>query len=220
MTKLVGKLALCAAALVAVYAPKAEASSYGEWPKWYVGFNGSLNLMNDSDISFNGGSSDASYDAGYGIGAVVGYLPSFTDLPGLRLEAEIAHREADVDKYTSGGVSVTGTDDVSSTAYMANVYYDIATGTKVVPYLGAGFGWAEVDFPSAAFGNTDDSDNAIAWQLMAGLSYEPKMLRHTVLSVGYKYFATDDLELEAGAGNKIEYEYGSHNFEAGVKFRF
>lgn len=111
--------------------------------------------------------------------------------------------------------------DVTSLAGMANVYYDAPLGWAIRPYVGAGVGVARIDaeLSLGALRLVDETDTVLAWQVMAGLSYPAT--ERVSLSVGYRYFATQDAELsETVGGRTFDSEYRSHNVELGVRFSF
>ena len=192
-------------ALVATGANAAE-----NWPNWYVGLHGGVNFHPDSDVTIGGTTSELETDAGYLLGASLGY--QLATVP-MRFELEYTFRRNVAD--TLGGLPQDG--DLDSHSTMVNSYYDFQTETAWSPYVGAGIGASNVEFndPTAPL-----DDTVFAWQLMVGLSYEPQtVMPNTVWSVGYRYFATDDAEFSF-AGVPGEVEYSSHGVEAGARFRF
>lgn len=200
-----------------------DANAQERFPKWYVGLQGSVNFVDDSDLDGNGflGSSPIDYDTGFGGGAALGYMPAGTQtfLDMMRFDLEYYYRKSDVDTLAGG----PNTGDISSNSLMLNAYYDFATGTGWVPYVGAGLGFSEVELETAN-GQIDDNDNVFAWNLMAGVGYAPTSMPNTVWSIGYRYFATQDPEFgvnsPVGTGTRAETEYDVHNVEAGVRLMF
>lgn len=208
----------------ALLAASSAANAQERWPRWYVGLSGSAVFSNDVDVDTAFGSGTLDTDTGWGAGVSVGYMPHFTNhyLSTLRFEGEIYYRENSIDGASFGGVAIPGSGggDIESVSYMINALFDIKTGTAVTPYLGGGIGAATVDIPaSTALGTTGDDDTVFAWQLMAGLSYEPRLMPHTIWSIGYRYHVLNDPQFSQ-AGVNYELDYDTHNIEAGVKFRF
>ncbi|MDJ0976968.1 MAG: outer membrane beta-barrel protein [Erythrobacter sp.] len=138
------------------------------------------------------------YDTGFAINGQVGY--AFDN--GLRVEAELAYSKYDVDTHsgltvggadidtvdvavltrepadasnpTVGEVIADGQGDVTNVGLFANVFYDINTGSGFKPYVGAGAGyqWSDVEYEPSSVDVADDEDGALAYQLMAGASFE------------------------------------------------
>jgi OmpA-OmpF porin, OOP family len=194
----------------------------GRWPNWYVGVQGSLNYVDDTNASVgNTNAGDVSFDSGYGVSGAIGYTPGPTGtlMDYTRFEFEIGHRFNDLDNFTAGGFVGDIAGDIKSYSYMANVYFDFDTQTQVSPYVGAGIGLDTVSIDSRTVG-VNDSDRVFAYQFMAGLGWQPEFLLNTVLQVGYRYHATSDPAFTTNAGQSFEYEYSNHALEAGARFRF
>lgn len=218
--------ALTATTLLA--APQADAA--GRWPNWYVGLHGALDYVSESSVKDNAVIDSVTSDTGFGFGAAVGYRPASDNqiLRNLRFEAEWHQQQNDLDEADSifGGVPSDGTTKVS--AFMANVYYDFAMMDQfhqprpLVPYVGAGLGVASftMDDAGLTFGNINNSDDVMAWQLMAGLSYSPAFMPFTEWTVGYRFFNTTNPSFTYLDGTTFETEYTSHNAEVGVRFLF
>ncbi len=205
--------------LAAVMLVAGSVQAQEAWPKWYVGIQGSLPFVSESDVSIAGANvGDLEYEVGWGLGASLGYRPGSSDTPllnGFRFEVEYTHRENDFD--TLAGVSVS--DDLESDALMFNALYDIETGSKFIPYLGAGIGYASLEANSNILGFSSEDDSVFAYQFMGGVGYAPEMLHNTVWSIGYRYFSTSDPEF-SGFGGTAEIDYDVHNIELGARFMF
>lgn len=65
---------------------------------------------------------------------------------------------------------------------MANAYFDYLTCTPWTPYVGAGIGSA---YLKADFGDVAKSNYNLAWQVMAGLTYD--INSNWTLDAGYRY---------------------------------
>lgn len=98
-----------------------------------------------------GGSGSDLVDTGYNVGGQLGYR-----FDNFRVEAEAS--------YISH--SVLGLADFNVFTLMANGYYDINFGSKFVPYVGAGIGWAR--FTSNV---VSSADNEFAYQGIVGANY-------------------------------------------------
>lgn len=85
--------------------------------------------------------------------------------------------------------------EIETSAYsgMINFYYDIDTGTRFTPYVGAGFGIAHVKAKSQAYGFshqnysvTDEvTDDNPAWNISLGAAYA--LNDNWSLDLGYRY---------------------------------
>jgi opacity protein-like surface antigen len=195
----------------------------------YLTLQGGATWLEDADIDFDGVPSsdfslEAEFDTGFNAGVAAGY-----DYGPARLEAEIAYRQNDVDKFKGQfqgeGFEGSADEDVSATSLMVNAYWDIPTGSPITPYIGGGVGFANVSFNEVEVEGVeivDDDDNVFAYQLAAGVAFE--INPNLALDLGYRFFATEDPELEAdlGAGFEADFEteYESHNVSLGLRFIF
>lgn len=202
----------------------AQESPAAGWlrPGGYVGLSGLVVVLQDSsleDPTVPTVSAELSTDTGFGIAGFAGYR--FGN--GFRGEIELAFRQNDLDQITLNdpfgvliGIPVAGSapvsGDLSSLAVMVNGYYDIATSSALVPYLGLGIGLASVTLDSSDL-LVDDSDTVFAFQARAGLSLA--VTPTFALFGGYTFFVTTDPTI---AGTDLEYR--SHNFEIGARFGF
>lgn len=192
---------------------------------YYIGVSGGLGNLDDSALD-NANPIDIEYDPGFLVGGVLGY-----DFGMWRLDAEIAYRTNDASNLIFPaplGQLPVGDGSTTALSYMVNGYFDIPTNMLIKPYLGGGIGYATVSldvsvppgtFPPG-FSSTvaDDSDSVLAYQFSAGIGFE--ISRTTALSLGYRYFATDDLEMMTIGAVPFTTEYQSHEFSIGVRFLF
>ena len=187
----------------------------------YIEFSPGLSILADSDISGGGLSGKAKFDPGFVIGGAIGL--GFDN--GFRVEGNVSYREADVDKLTSGAISLPGAGDVSMTAIMANVYYDFDLGTPFTPYLGAGLGVGIADVDSDGAENAlivNDNSAEFAWNIMLGGTLSAT--DNVDLSLGYRYLGITDPKLDAtivGVGSgTIEAEIEVHEIVLGIRYNF
>lgn len=182
MRRILGVLAVVAAI------PLASAASA---EPWYVGGFGGLNYAHDGNV--NAAGIDATYDIGFAAGGYVGFFVQ----ENVRLEGELSYRTNDIDDV--GGVAIAG--EAESLAVMANVLFDFKIESAVEPYVGAGIGFAEVDYTIS--GLTFD-DLVIALQFIGGIGIE--IAPATQFTVDYRLFLTDNLGFGGGVGfGDIEY---------------
>jgi opacity protein-like surface antigen len=215
------KKSLITASIAAITAIAAFSNAQADerWPLWYLGLTGGYTYMGDEDVS-GGSASKISPNNGFGVGGSIGYLPnsSIPLLNSLRLEAEVTYHQNDVGTvHLRDGGSVSGNGSFDSTAYMANIFYDLPTGSAWSPYIGGGVGVATLHLSSnSSIGNSSSSDNEFAYQGMAGIGYSPTSIPNTQWSLGYRYLGTSDAEL----GNGTSVKYSTSSVEAGLKLRF
>lgn len=142
------------------------------------------------------------------VGGAVGY-----DFGSFRVEGEVSHASADFkSKATHIGYSYPEGDDglrtpkleelpdgyssemdglrLAATRLLANVYYDVETGTRFRPYAGIGAGAAHLSV-SPLFG----SGWALAFQGLAGLGVE--LVEGVDIRLGYRILGTTGSSLEA-----------------------
>lgn len=154
---------------------------------WYAGGFGGINYTHDGNV--NAAGTKATYDVGLALGGFVGFFVQ----ENVRLEAELSYRTNDRD--TLGGAGVGGS--VDTVAVMANALFDFKIESQVEPYIGAGIGFADVDYAVV-------DETVLAVQMIAGAGIEVSPA--TKLTVDYRLFITEDLEVGGGVGlGNIEY---------------
>lgn len=159
---------------------------------------------------------DADYKIGYAAGLQLGY-----DLGPLRFDLDGSYRANDVDELKVNGTKAASIDGaLEIKALMLNAYYDFESSSRVVPYLGAGIGIAEVSldgFDANGIELVDGSDTVLAGQLAAGLRMP--LSATTQLDVGYRFMMTDTAEFSSPAG-RVEADVRSHVLLVGIQFKF
>lgn len=199
--------ALLAAGLIAGLIPASAAHA-----EWYVGADGGIQWLQDSDVDGGGLSRDTDYDAGPVVLGQAGYRFD----SGLSLEGELGWRGNDVDSVS--GLSAGG--DVNTWSLMANAIYDFNRAGPFHPFLGAGIGAAHHDSDATVGGVSAYSGDewAFAYQAFAGVGYD---LNDTwSLKAQYRYFGTADYDVTTPAGTGLEAEYDSHAVLIGFTVRF
>lgn len=97
---------------------------------------------------------------------------------------------------------------------MANAYFDYLTCTPWTPYVGAGIG--------SAYLKADDGEQAksvynLAWQVMAGLTYD--INSHWTLDAGYRY--ADLGRIRKNSGDSVaKLTARDHEIMLGVRYTF
>ncbi|MET0154483.1 MAG: outer membrane beta-barrel protein [Rickettsiales bacterium] len=172
----------------------------------YLRLSGFSVYMNDpafENVS-TGVKSDVGVKDGFGGAVALGFrLPNYT-----RAEVEGYYRRNDID---DPAVEALGPDAYETYGAMANLYYDLPFSRGFMPYIGGGAGYARL--------KTGDvfKDDVFAYQGMAGAQFFFRP--NTALTVGYRYFATQDARLTVGSG-RVDASYETHNAEAGLSFGF
>jgi outer membrane protein OmpA-like peptidoglycan-associated protein len=181
---------ILSAGLIAGLASAAQAQTDG----WYAGAEAGLAMT--PSIKFKDGAKTwkENQDPGYAVLGQYGY-----GFGPMRLEAEVGWRSNGVDTVRQPFNNAAGKGSLDATSVMANVYYDVATGTRITPFFGAGAGAVDVNAERLrANGTTFSNDDRIVfgYQGIAGASY-----------------AVDEhLSLKA--------QYASHAILVGVTYKF
>ncbi|TSK05122.1 MAG: porin family protein [Geobacter sp.] len=144
----------------------------------YVGVNAGVAIFHDSDVEKGTVSGEFSYDFEPAVGVSAG----FQWAGGLRAEAEVAYRKADVDTISAYGMSGDADGDLRVMSYMLNGYYDFPLQAAVRPFVGAGLGGLDgrISFPGA-----HESDTVFGYQAMAGVALTAAP--HLTLDLSYRY---------------------------------
>ena len=204
-------------------AASGAAQAGDNFPYWYIGLNGQLAYVDTADVSIGGASTgETSFDSGWGAGISIGHRPyddgSFLDH--MRFELEATYRKSGFDELDVNGGGILSMDgDLDTQTYMFNTFFDIPTGSKWTPYLGAGLGIAQHDFQSNSVG-VQDKSTVFAYQGMLGLYYEPDTMPDTQWGFGYRYLGSSDPSFTTITGTKLEHDFSAHNVELNARFLF
>ena len=222
---------LCAAVIMGVGTGARAADG------WYVALDAGAAFLSDStstasDSLGNSITFDTEFDTGFGLHGAIGH-----SWDAFRLEGEVSYRKNDLDTLEVTNVTLAGIGsfttaaafdadgDVSALGFMANGWYDFDTGSPWKPFVGGGLGMARIslnDASATVLGVSvplaDDDDWVFAYQVGAGIGYE--VTPTTVVSLGYRFFATSDPDFTDPTGIPFDAEYQSHNIEIGVRFSF
>jgi len=174
----------------------------------YIGAAGGLSILRDSDLEVSGvGTAIAKFDTGYGFNVSAGYK-----FDPIRLEFEFGYKNADLDKLSGPGGSVSVQDaEVTVLSYMVNAFYDINTDSPLTPYVGAGLGLlnGEIKVP----GSKKD-DNEVGYQAIFGAAYN--LNKNLAIDLSYRFQgATSDFSKDG-----VSLEYKSNNIMAGMRYNF
>ena len=174
----------------------------------YVDLHGGYTHANNQHLSATAGvqteSAEAKFDAGYNIGAAVGY--EFKAI-NTRAELEYTHRRNETKSIVLEGFGNVDNGTTANNAYMVNVYYDIPVSFPVIPFVGFGIGdLYEQDF-----------HNNFAYQGILGATY--KLNGSNELFTDYKYFASAT-EKATIDGVQERTRYATNNIEIGYRYKF
>ncbi|WP_185961296.1 OmpA family protein [Telmatospirillum sp. J64-1] len=211
---------ILAASLVAGTAFAAQAQSLGEPVSiptgWYMGAQWGANWLREQDLRTPAGDLSTDYDLGWGVLGQVGYDFGPLGFGRLRSEGELGWRQNGVDKLE--GTSASG--DINALSLMANLYYDIPTGTALTPYIGAGLGGVYVDVDGVStptLGPANHNSWKLGYQGIAGLAYA--LNENLSIKGDYRYFATEDVRFNVN-GERVKLPYANHSVMVGFNWRF
>ena len=167
----------------------------------------------------------------------VGYV-----IAGFRPEISAGYRSAMVDslkvkKYDQlhdaalkalnkaiAGAAISGT--IISIDLAANVYYDVDTGSAIIPYVGVGGGLSHVAVKPEHFaGQGDKAYDDTAWplsfQAAAGIGYA--VTEDLTLTLGYRLIGTMEANFSKYDTSEVKVKTGltlSHTVELGLRLSF
>ncbi len=163
------------------------------------------------------------FDGGFGINASVGYLFE----GGFRPELQLSYSESDIRSSSQGTpsgspVAIADSGRLRANRLMANLWYDIDFGGRIVPYVGIGGG---LQTSKLELDGVSDSSTGSAFQAGAGIGYW--LTPRTALSLDYRYVIADDFEHNTSTQNdnlrrdtRIKSEYRAHDIGLGLRFAF
>lgn len=177
---------------------------------FYVNGNANLVWLQDSDLTENGVTHEATFNAGFGFGGGGGY-----DFDFLRVEGEIAYRKNDINKVSTALYgNAGGSGDLSALSFMLNGFYDFKNRTFITPYIGGGIGVALLELSTVTAETiriSGGDDTVFAYQLEAG--FNNAITESMSFDLGYRYFATTDPSV-----GETDAQYKSHNVV--IRFRY
>lgn len=204
-------VALAAAAFMLPFAAQAET------PGWYVGAGAMPVFQTDADSKVAGVTDIIKYHTGWGVSGSGGYMWG----NGIRTEAEIAYRHSGVDEVTGTGAGPVNDGTMHNVSFMGNVLYDIETGTRFTPYVGAGIG---LGVPTADEIRTvngqqlDSTRPTFAYQAIGGV--EAAMDDNWSVTADYRYYRTLDEKYHTNSDDHATTDNASHNILVGLRYKF
>lgn len=128
---------------------------------------------------------------------------------------------------TVADVVADGQGDIKTLSFAVNGYYDVLLseagfdGKPVMGYIGAGLGVAEVEveYSPSNVGIVSDTESALLYQFMAGVSMP--LDDATEIFGGYRYRATEDVDVDSSLfPATLDVENQSNIFEVGIRYSF
>jgi OmpA-OmpF porin, OOP family len=207
------KLSIFALALFALFL--AMPVQADDTPGWYVGAGVGGIITPDAMGHTESGDTRIEYNPGWSALGSGGYEWN----NGWRLEGEVYHSRADVDKVDGPGGS---TGHLSNTDLFANALYDFRTGTRFTPYIGAGAGVAFATANNIGVlvngGALNDTQTQFAYQAIAGVSTQ--LDDNWAVTADYRYVASLEPDYATTVGGSARSENASHNLILGVRYSF
>lgn len=195
----------------------------------YLGLRGSYVSAEDQGVAAPDIDVEARFDKGWGVSGVMGFVISES----LRGEIEAGYAINGVKNVqilrndimpASEGSVVPMNGQVDFGTAMFNLYYDFPIADlPFLPWVGVGAGGAYVNY-SGTYDYGDpadlvvvkDSDWQFAYQLMAGVTVP--VAETTSVTLGYRYFGTEDMVFVAADGAEIETQLTNHALDLGIQF--
>jgi opacity protein-like surface antigen len=163
-------------------------------------------------------------DTGYTVSGAVGYEMSKLYGGAIRAELELGYFENEIEAHKLNGARVSGKDAFGETSAfygLANLYYDFASFGRIKPFVGAGIGFANVEFDGHGVTTAgvvmDDEDTGFAYQLSAGANIG--LTSKVDLEIGYRFLGVTGVELDAVDGTTSDIDVDNHIIYGGLKFK-
>ncbi len=159
----------------------------------YVGVDAGYSWSNKPDVSYENTLGITFENRTYSDTGFVEFMAGCVITHGLRAEIAFAHR-GDNDLVVIPQPNDPITTSVNSDTVMFNLYYDFGNWGGVMPYVGAGVGFALHDMENVIFQNAGllgnnpqfgDEDYAFAWAVMAGI--QAPITNAVSVDLGYRY---------------------------------
>lgn len=213
-SRLAAALAVALVAGIATAQPAAAESLLGGW---YGALHGGINKVRSSDIK--GPAKSVQPEYGWLSTAAIGY--GFAN--NVRVEGEFTYRANGI-KSERGA---SGTGDITSQAFMGNVFYDVNLGWKLYPYAGLGFGVERLNYNNVRFTDglrIDDSDWQPVFQVTGGIGYKvtPKISLNIEgrFHRDFRYLRPPNFSMRTDSQIDANVEYRNISALAGIRYKF
>lgn len=117
--------------------------------------------------------------------------------------------------------------NIQTHSVLLNILYDIETGTRILPYVGFGVGYARTEADSELTNKTANTSQSLetgkdnfAWSVNAGFLFQ--LSKHWGLEAGYRYIDLGGAQIgRFSDGVQVDIDdYTSHDLILGVLYRF
>lgn len=171
----------------------AAAQSVGDL---YWGLFGGAQFYTENEI----GDADLKYDPGWAVGGQLGYI-----FGSVRAEAEIEYNEVDVDDLDDEDIDST----LAALRGTGSLYFDFVgfNQSNILPYAGAGFGLASVEFDGD---DIDDDELALTAHGEVGVSFAAAQNFDVVVAYRFEWYDT-----EVG---DVDENLTAHQIRMGIRF--
>jgi outer membrane protein OmpA-like peptidoglycan-associated protein len=223
-------------ALASSFVLLAGAASAQTVQGFYLGGGVGVSDVNHTDGALGG----QTYEQTWGLGAIGVLSLGYGFGNGLRAEIEGSYRGYDSDTAKLSGQNASSSGQSYAYAVFANILYDLdlrllGLDTKaVVPYFGAGLGYATWSWDNVRISrngssfSADGSDGLLAFQGIVGLSFPIQSVPGLSVTAEYRYYnETGDPEFKmastvAGTTTTATKIIGNsnHNFLLGLRYAF
>ncbi len=196
----------------------------------YVSYSGGVAYIRNQNLSGADAtgtdlSGNVESDMGFNVGGAIGMR--FYEI--FRAELELGYHRAETNSISVQNEPDNGKGYISLLSVMANGYVDYDLDIGIIPYVGVGVGWGRVELDAKNDNGVlrvDGSDNVFTWALMIGGSVPISEMID--LSVGYRYIATEDLELNSSVlrtgttrdAERLDGEFDSHEGVVSIRYKF
>lgn len=186
------------APIAAVVALAASGSAMAQDAGWYV--RGDLGGSTGGELDADSGPIDL--DDGWLVGGAGGY--AFSN--GVRAEGELLYMDNDLDTVSEGDIATLGA--------FANIAYEFNQQGRIRPFLGAGVGFAQVNYDD---GVVDDDDIGFAYQAKAGVAYD--INERMTAELAYRYLNVTDVEFGSGGASPVDGDYDNQAVTIGLRYK-
>jgi outer membrane autotransporter protein len=207
---LVVPLALASGAAMAQDILNTQPSAGRPYGPWYGSLSGSGVLLDDVPGRGNGGANSYATDTGWGVTGAVGYKwPKF-----LRTEMEFSYQKNAVNAGHVGGAKVAASGNAETFGLAVNGYHDFQTGTRFVPYVGAGLGGNRESLNGMSVNGSNPGDrDSYNFEMHGELGVGYNIGHDVTIGPAYRFTHAFDGTATADDSN-------SHQFKLGVSFPF
>ena len=237
MKKLIGLLVL--SGLVIIGSPALAAEQLGVYvaPKFVYGLTQMDSVKARADVGGDSGSlriGDKT-DGTFGGSLAIGY--DFGKRSGIPMRAELEYAglsEAEAKKtFRDGGDRHTVKQTFNIQTLFVNAYWDIDTGTKFTPYLGAGLGLGFIrtklkyngEDAAYTWGGSTGSKTVtnFAWNVGLGVGYD--ITDNWTVDAGYRFVGLGSVKTKTYNGSEFSAhgktgDLYQHQFALGVRYTF